>query len=119
MQLTDLASGKQTYIRSTSGCGIGSLAVHPSQKYFAVAEKGTLPNILIYEYPSLKLYRMLRKGTLEAYAHLSFNPKGDLIASVGSDPDYQLTVWDWKNEMTILRTKVFLLVYFTDEPYLA
>ncbi len=30
--LTDLLTGKHTYIRSTSGQGLGSLAVHPSQK---------------------------------------------------------------------------------------
>jgi hypothetical protein len=43
--------------------GIGAIAVHPSKKYFAVAEKGNFPNIFIYEYPSLKLYRVIRKGT--------------------------------------------------------
>lgn len=43
--------------------GIGSIAVHPKKKHFAVAEKGTSPNIYIYEFPSLKLYRVLRKGT--------------------------------------------------------
>lgn len=43
--------------------GIGAIAVHPSKKYFAVAEKGNWPNIFIYEYPSLKLYRVIRKGT--------------------------------------------------------
>lgn len=28
--------------------GIGSIAVHPEKKYFAVAEKGQYPNIYIY-----------------------------------------------------------------------
>ena len=104
--MVDINTGTQKYIRSSSGSGLGHIAVHPSQQYFAVAEKGVLPNVLIFEYPSLKLYRMLRKGTLEAYSNITFNPKGDLLASVGSYPDFQLTVWDWKNESTILRTKV-------------
>lgn len=43
--------------------GIGAIAVHPSRKYFAIAEKGNWPNIYIYEYPSLRLYRVIRKGT--------------------------------------------------------
>ena len=81
--------------------------VHPSRKYFAVAEKGVKPNINIFEYPSLKLHRILRDGTEEAYAHLDFSPKGDTLASVGSAPDYMLTVWDWKNEQVILRSKAF------------
>lgn len=34
--------------------------VSPSKDYFAVAEKGTQPDILLYEYPSLRLYRILR-----------------------------------------------------------
>ncbi|KAM9503211.1 uncharacterized protein ACWYII_000615 isoform 1-T3 [Salvelinus alpinus] len=33
---------------------------HPSKRYFAVAEKGDQPNIVIYEYPSLQPYRILR-----------------------------------------------------------
>ena len=106
VQMTDANSGAQTYLRSSSGGGLGHIAVHPSQSYFAVAEKGTMPNILIFEYPSLRLHRILRGGTLEAYSHVAFNPKGNLLASVGSGPDYQLTVWDWKQESIILRTKV-------------
>lgn len=83
------------------------LQVHPSRKYFAVAEKGNKPNINIFEYPSLKLHRILHEGTEEAYANLDFSPKGDKLASVGSAPDYMLTVWDWKNEQVILRSKAF------------
>lgn len=36
-----------------------------------------------------------------------FSPKGDLLASVGGDPDYMLTIWDWKEEQTVLRSKAF------------
>jgi hypothetical protein len=35
------------------------------------------------------------------------SPKGDLLASVGGDPDYMLTIWDWKEEQTVLRSKAF------------
>lgn len=31
--------------------------------------------------------------------------KGDLLASLGSSPDYMLTIWDWKDEQTLLRSK--------------
>ena len=43
--------------------GIGCIAVSHSKKYFAVGEMGNWPCVYIYEYPSLKLYRILRKGT--------------------------------------------------------
>ncbi|XP_056415931.1 cilia- and flagella-associated protein 44 isoform X2 [Hyla sarda] len=98
---------EQQYLRSSSGQGIGAVAVHPTRKYFAVAEKGHKPNIILYEYPSLKPYRILRGGTEEAYAFIDFNMSGTLLASVGSSPDYMLTIWDWKQEKTMLRSKAF------------
>lgn len=83
---------KQVFYSRDKG-GIGAIAVHPSKKYFAVAEKGVFPNIYIYEYPSLKLYRVIRKGTERSFSCIAFSGSGDLLASVGSDPDYLLTVW--------------------------
>lgn len=35
------------------------------------------------------------------------SPDGKLLASVGSDPDYMLTLWDWKQEKIVLRSKAF------------
>lgn len=107
VEILNMETQEQTHIRTTGGGGIGAVAVHPSRKYFAVAEKGVKPNINIFEYPSLKLHRILRDGTEEGYAHLDFSPKGDKLASVGSAPDYMLTLWDWRNEQVILRSKAF------------
>lgn len=56
-------TGEREIYHSRDTDGVGSIAVHPDKKYFAVGEKGTMPNIYIYEYPSLKLYRILKKGT--------------------------------------------------------
>jgi WD40 repeat protein len=81
---------------SKNGGGIGAIAVHPSKNYFAVAEKGNWPNIFIYHYPTLKLYRVISKGTERSYSCLSFSGSGDMLASVGSDPDFLLCVWNWK-----------------------
>lgn len=53
---------------------------------------------------------MLREGTEQAYSDLDFsssNSDGKLLASVGSSPDYMLTVWDWKQEKIVLRSKAF------------
>jgi len=87
--------------------GIGSITVHPSKKYFAVAEMGIFPNIYIYEYPSLKLYRILRKGTERTYSCVNFSGSGEMLASVGADPDFLLTVWEWKQERLLLKSKAF------------
>lgn len=70
---------------------------------------------LIYEWPSLELVRALTGATEAAYAALTFSGKlgssemeaetkrgaeaeggSDLLASVGSAPDYLLTLWDWQ-----------------------
>jgi len=87
--------------------GVGSIAVHNTRKYFAVAEKGINPNIYVYEWPTMRLYRILRKGTDLKYAHCEFSPSGTKLASLGGDPDFTLTVWDWVNERVILKCKAF------------
>ncbi|XP_036376519.1 cilia- and flagella-associated protein 44 [Megalops cyprinoides] len=117
--LLDLQSREQRYLRSCSGGGIGTIMAHPSKEYFAVAEKGHHPNIIIYEFPSLRPYRLLRGGTVEAYSCVDFNREGALLASVGSAPDYMLTLWEWAQERVLLRCKAFSQDVFrvTFSPY--
>lgn len=102
------------------------LKVNPTKDYFAVAEKGKFPNILLYEYPSLRIYRILKgkqdtlldllcirifvfavcvEGTERAYSCLDFNHDGSLLASVGNEPDFMLTLWIWRNEQVLLKCK--------------
>lgn len=40
------------------------------------------------------------------YVSLS-SPDGELLASQGGEPDFMLTVWNWMQEKTTLRTKSF------------
>lgn len=72
-----------------------------------MAEKGIYPNIYIYEYPSMRLYRILERGTEQRYAHCEFSTTGDKLVSLGGAPDYTLTVWDWMSERVILKAKAF------------
>ena len=106
-QIYNVVSGKRQVFHGTDVDGIGSIAVHPSRKYFAVAEKGFQPNIYIYEYPSLRLYRVCRKGTDLMYAHVEFSTSGKTLASLGGAPDYTLTVWDWITQKVVLKSKAF------------
>jgi WD40 repeat protein len=57
---------------------------------------GSWPNVYIYEYPSLKLYRILRKGTERTYSSICFSNDDNLLVTVGGDPDFLITVWEWK-----------------------
>ncbi|KAE9011914.1 hypothetical protein PF005_g10384 [Phytophthora fragariae] len=95
------------YVFGFGGSGIGSLAVHPSGEFFAVGEKGVKPNISIYRYPQITVSHVLRNGTERAYASVEFSQDGETLASVGSAPDFLLTVWNWREEQTVLRCKAF------------
>lgn len=78
-------------------------------RYFAVAEKSRhgAPMAYIYQYPSLAVEQTLEHGTERAYSAAAFNAAGDRLATVGSYPDFMLTVWDWKSGCTLLRSKAF------------
>ena len=53
------------------------------------------------------MIKVLREGTELAYGDLSFDKHGTLLATVGSAPDYMLTVWNWMEESIVLRAKAF------------
>jgi WD40 repeat protein len=55
----------------------------------------------------MRLYRILRRGTENAYAHIEFSVSGHKLASIGGNPDYTLSVWDWITERVILKAKAF------------
>ena len=80
------------YIAGLDGGGIGAITVHPSGQLFAVGGKGTNPRVCVYEYPSLKLYRVLRNGTERVYTAMRFSRDGENLATVGGFPDFMLTV---------------------------
>nr|XP_057920871.1 cilia- and flagella-associated protein 44-like isoform X2 [Doryrhamphus excisus] len=103
--LLDVSTKEQRYLRSCSGGGIGAIAVSDTKEYFAVAEKGHKPLLIVYEYPSIRAYRILREGTERAFCSVNFNSDGSLLASLGSTPDYMLTVWNWREEEVVLRCK--------------
>lgn len=102
--------------------------MHPTREFFCVAEKGAQPNIVVYEYPSLRPYRLLRGeplcyfslyflsfclklrlqfflpsgGTESEYKSVDFNLDGSLLASAGGAPDHRLTLWKWRQEKVML-----------------
>ncbi|CAH8582329.1 unnamed protein product [Schistosoma rodhaini] len=105
--IMNIDTHQKIMIRSMYGIGIGTYCIQTKDKYIALAEKGDLPNVCIYQYPNIKLYRILRNGTQTAYTACQFSPDGELLATVGSNPDYTLTIWDWKNEQIILKSKAY------------
>ena len=55
----------------------------------------------------MKLHRILRQGTERSYSNCAFSEDGAKLSTVGSDPDYNICVWDWKQETLMLKSKAF------------
>lgn len=55
---------------------------------------------------------VLRGGAERGFSHVEFNHDGSLLASVSSTPDYLLTLWNWKTQSIVLRSKAFSLDVF-------
>nr|AAS21445.1 hypothetical protein FLJ31910-like protein [Oikopleura dioica] len=107
----NVQTDEKTVLRSPAG-SIGSICIHPSKKFFAVGGKGDKPEILVYSYPELEVVYVLRGGAERGFSHVEFNHDGSLLASVSSTPDYLLTLWNWKTQSIVLRSKAFSLDVF-------
>lgn len=106
------ADGATTFLPGLDGGGVACIALHPTQPLFLVAEKckRRAPNVYIYRHlggGAAELHRVLRGGTERAYSAAAFRPDGATLATVGSAPDYMLTIWDWRAERVVLRCKAF------------
>jgi WD40 repeat protein len=107
---SDLSTGTVRYILGRDGGGIGAFDVHPAGTHIAVAERSSTnaaPHVFIYALPSLELTHVLEDGTERAYSDVGFSGRGDKLVTVGSFPDFLLSVWDWQQQRGVLRTKAF------------
>ncbi|VDP50336.1 unnamed protein product [Schistosoma margrebowiei] len=59
LQIINMDTNDIIMIRSMNGIGIGTFCIH--SQYIALAEKGIIPNVCIYQYPDIKLYRILKE----------------------------------------------------------
>lgn len=105
----DVTTSTVTTRRSACGGGIGCVTKNPNPEYnyLTVAENGDKPTIFIYKFPSMELVAKLKKGTRRQFSILDYSIDGELLASQGGDPDYMLTIWDWKKNQIKLRAKSF------------
>lgn len=105
----DVATSTVTTRRSACGGGIGCVAKNPNREYnhLTVGENGRKPTIFIYKFPEMELVAMLKKGAKRQFSILDYTTDGELLASQGGDPDYTITIWDWKRKEIKLRAKSF------------
>ncbi|CAG4986750.1 unnamed protein product [Parnassius apollo] len=105
----DFLSGAVNSLDSTVPSNFLEFEVDPNYR-IAIAEDregGRDPLILLYTWPQMEIDAVLRDGTTNAYSILDFSPDGELLASVGKEPDYNLTIWNWKRHKILLRTSAF------------
>ena len=108
VRVHSISSGRMRYALGREGGGVGAIAVHPSREFFAVAERGDAPAIYVYAYPSLRVVAALLRGTERGFSDVGFSHgAGDKLVSVGSFPDFLLTVWDWRRSRLLMSTKAF------------
>jgi cilia- and flagella-associated protein 44 len=95
--------------RSACGGGIGCVAKNPNPdfNYLTIGENGKKPTIFIYKFPEMELIAELKKGSKRQFSILDYTSDGELLASQGGDPDYMITIWDWKRKEIKLRAKSF------------
>ncbi|CCW64289.1 unnamed protein product [Phytomonas sp. EM1] len=101
-------SKKIEYVVGPDDGAVGVVGVHPARTHYIVGERRPEnPRLLAYEWPSRKHVFSFEGGCLKGYAACAFNKAGTRIATVGSSPDYTLSIWDWSQQSMILRSKCF------------
>eukprot|EP00520_Triparma_pacifica_P008872 CAMPEP_0118658690 /NCGR_PEP_ID=MMETSP0785-20121206/14707_1 /TAXON_ID=91992 /ORGANISM="Bolidomonas pacifica, Strain CCMP 1866" /LENGTH=1758 /DNA_ID=CAMNT_0006551733 /DNA_START=48 /DNA_END=5320 /DNA_ORIENTATION=- len=103
----NMETKKRKFLLGLDGGAIGAFTFSPDRSVIAVACNGMKPCIYIYSFPSMIVTKVLKLGTERGYSSLDFSPDGTLLSSVGQNPDFLLTVWDWKEERITLHTKAF------------
>ncbi|XP_076666446.1 cilia- and flagella-associated protein 44 isoform X2 [Andrena cerasifolii] len=99
----NVAEDKIWFKRGSRGGGIGHISKNPAANQIAVGENGVEPRIIIYKWPYMRITTILKGGTTKRYSHLTYSPDGLLLASQGGEPDYYISLWNWKKSNIILQ----------------
>lgn len=104
----DIQSGDVEYQVGPPDGGVGTVAVHPSQKFFIVGERRPSdPQVCAYSWPKKELIHCFKGGATIGFCASCFDAEGSRMATVGSFPDFTLVIWDWIHRNMILRCKCF------------
>eukprot|EP00759_Apiculatamorpha_spiralis_P046826 PhF_6_TR42944/c0_g1_i1/m.65261 len=108
IQFINLTTGNITSEPGRELGGIGCVAVHPQRECYVVCENSPQePRVLVYHNPSRKLTNTLKGGAVQGFTTCSFNVNGDKLVTVAMEPDYVITIWNWKEQLILLRNKAF------------
>lgn len=95
---------KQKFINGAHTADIISLAEHPSGQIFSTGDVAKDPRIVIWNSTDNTVIAKINKVHKGGIAFLSFNSRGNILASVGLDADNTLALHDWGKGATIMHT---------------
>ncbi len=95
---------KQKFINGAHTADIISLAEHPSGQIFSTGDVAKDPRIVIWNSTDNTVIAKINKVHKGGIAFLSFNSRGNILASVGLDSDNTLVLHDWGKGATVMRT---------------
>ena len=86
------SAGKQKFFLGAHSDDIISLAAHPSGQLFATGETGRQPSIIVWSSQDVHTVARMDCSHKLGIPLLSFNSRGDLLASVGLEEDHTLEI---------------------------
>ena len=97
--------GTQRFLQGVHFDDIISFTMHPSGEIFATGDEcKASPKVVVWNALDMKVLSTLIGTHKEGICLLAFNPKGDLLASVGLDAENTLMVHDWKTGVCLTQT---------------
>ena len=98
------STGKQGFLHGAHADDILGLTAHPAGQLFASGEAGKTSTIIVWDAERLHIRARLSGVHHHGVSLLSFNSKGNYLASIGLDAENTLVVYEWKKKNMILTT---------------
>ncbi len=85
----------QRFIAGSEGAVFTAMAVSPNRRYVAVAERGPVPVVSVYDLHTLKKRKALtaRDSGSSEIVCLCFSPDSKYLVTLGGSPDWVLAYW--------------------------
>ncbi|XP_039590411.1 cilia- and flagella-associated protein 43 [Polypterus senegalus] len=92
---------KEKHILQCPSGSIGAFAVHGKSEVVAFSEQRLNPSIYVYTFPGFEKRAELKGGAKMNYSKLAFSHSGPYLASCSLLPDYNLTLWNWNEQVPL------------------
>ena len=98
------ATAKQQFLHGAHENEVISIAPHPTGVYFATGDKHPNPTIFVWSSKDMQVLNKISNAHSNGVSLLSFNTKGNYLASLGMDGNNTLCLHDWMKGVEIFRT---------------